>query len=348
MASITIREKPLKGGRISLYLDIYENGLRKRERLGLYLYPEKNDAIRAKNRDTRQFADVIRGKRLVEAQNEAFGFVTRRDKAYFLPIYKKYIVGRNAVAYGSILAHLERYCPDKMQLAQVSRKWMVAFVDNLRDRGISDNSINHYVKLLKSFWNWCKKRNIVTNNPFEDIALNVQDAEIEYLTIEELEQLIATPFSHCVREPFLFSCFTGLRWSDVKKLTWNSIEVMSGQVRLRYKQKKTNKYEYMDIPSQAVALMGQPGKASELVFNCASNCRANCQLRKWVALAGINKHITFHCGRHTFATMLLTLGVDIMVVSKLLGHSSVAMTEVYAKVVDKNRREAVDRIPQLL
>lgn len=348
MATVTIREKPLKGGRISLYLDIYERGLRKRERLDLYLYPEKNDAIRAKNKDTRKLAEVVRGKRLVEAQNNAFGFVTRRDKAYFLPIYKKYIVGRNAVAYGSILTHLERQCSEKMQLAQVSRKWVAQFVDDLRERKLSDNSINHYIKLLKSFWHYCKNRNLVTHNPFEDVELNTHDAEVEYLTIEELSQLIATPFDHCIREPFLFSCFTGLRWSDVTKLTWGSIEVMSGQVRLRYKQKKTSKYEYMDINPQAVALMGEPGEATELVFRCVTNTTANYQLKKWVKLAGINKHLTFHCGRHTFATMLLTLGVDITVVSKLLGHSSVAMTEIYAQVVDAKRRDAVDRIPQLL
>lgn len=348
MATITLRKKQLKGERISLYLDIYENGLRRREVLGLYLYPEKNDAIKAKNKETLKLAEVVRGKRLVEAQNNAFGFVTRYNKVMLIPTYKKYIEGRNAVAYSSILTHLEVLCGNNMLLSQVTRKWVVGFVEYLRGRGVIDNSIYHYINLFKSFWNWCKKRNIVNHNPFVDIELDTHEAEIEYLTIEELERLIATPFEHCVREPFLFSCFTGLRWSDVIRLQWGNIEMASGRVRLRYKQKKTRKHEYMDINPQAVKLMGERGKAADLVFRCTSQVSANKQIGKWVALAGIDKHITFHCARHTFATMLLTLGVDIIVVSKLLGHSSVAMTQIYAKVVDKNKQIAVDKIPQML
>jgi site-specific recombinase XerD len=106
----------------------------------------------------------------------------------------------------------------------------------------------------------------------------------------------------------------------------------------------------MDLNSQAIELMGEPKSDEMLVFNCGAPATwyMNSQLKEWVKSAGIKKHITFHCARHTFATMLLTLDTDIYVVSKLLGHTDVSTTQIYAKIVDKKKQQAVDNIPQLL
>lgn len=351
MATITLREKELKGGRKSLYLDIYENGQRRYEILKLYLYPETNDTIKAQNRDTRRFAEVVRGKRLVEAQNTAFGFAQKRDKVLLLPAFDKFHKGRNSNLYPVIFRHLQDICPESMKVAQINERWISNFVDYLRGRGVSDNSIAEYIALFRVFWGWCTKRGIVSGNPFEGVVLNTQQAVREYLTIEELQTLVNTPTKYCVREPFLFSCFTGLRWSDVTALRWGDVEQFGGRTRLRFRQKKTGEQEYMDINAQAVALMGERKEDTALIFEVGYIRNAgnmNRQLGKWVEDAGIKKHITFHCARHTFATMLLTLGTDIYVVSKLLGHTNIATTQVYAKIVDKRKQEAVDRIPQLL
>ena len=351
MATITLREKELKGGRKSLYLDIYENGQRRYEVLKLYILPETNDTIKAQNRETRKFAEVVRGKRLVEAQNTAFGFAQRRDKVLLLPAFEKFRKGRNSSIYAVLSSYLHELCPNSMKVGQINERWVANFVRTLRGRDVSDNSISSYITLFRVFWGWCVKKGIVSGNPFEGIALNTQQAVREYLTIEELQTLANTPTKYRVREPFLFSCFTGLRWSDVTALRWGDVEQFGGRTRIRYRQKKTKEQEYMDINAQAVALMGERKEDTAYIFEVGktyNTCSVNRQLRLWVQSAGIKKHITFHCARHTFATMLLTLGVDIYVVSKMLGHTDISTTQIYAKIVDKRKQEAVDRIPQML
>lgn len=351
MATITLREKVLRDGRTSLYLDIYEDGARRYEFLKLYLYPETNDTIRARNKETRKLAEVVRGKRLVEAQNTAFGFAHKRDKVLLLPAFDKFRKGRNSNIYGSLANHLREICLDNMKVAQINERWVASVVRYFRDRDVSDNSIAEYIAMLRVFWGWCVRKGVVSGNPFEGIALNTQQAVREYLTIEEVQQLAKTPTKYAVREPFLFSCFTGLRWSDVTALRWGDVEQFGGRTRIRFRQKKTGEQAYMDINEQAVALMGERKGDNDIIFKCGNllnTGNANRQLRKWVQSAGIKKHITFHCARHTFATMLLTLGTDIYVVSKLLGHTDISTTQIYAKIVDKRKQEAVDRIPQML
>lgn len=351
MATITLREKPLKDGRISLYLDIYEDGQRRYEFLKLYLYPETNDKIRAENRYTRKFADTIRGKRLVEAQNTAFGFAQKRDKVLLLPAFDKFRKGRNSNIYSVLATHLASMCSADMKVSQINERWVANFVRYLRGRKISENSIAEYIALFRVFWGWSVKKGVVSGNPFENLSLNTRQAMREYLTMDELQRLIQTPTKFRVREPFLFSCFTGLRWSDVSQLKWGDVEQSKGRTRIIFRQQKTSSQEYMDINAQAVALMGEREEPQSLIFNCglsASTSNVNRQLRLWALEAGITKHLSFHCARHTFATMLLTLGTDLYTVSKLLGHTNIATTQIYAKIVDKKKQEAVDKIPQLL
>lgn len=348
MATITLREKPLQDGRRSLYLDIYEDGQRRYEFLKLYLLPETNDKVRAQNRDTRKFAEVVRGKRLVEAQNSIYGFAQKRDKALLLPTFANFAKERKPRIYKSIEYHLKAICPQSMKVTQVTTRWANEFLRYLRKEGVSENSIYIYVAMFRVFWRWCIKKGIATGNPFDGLQIDKNSPAREYLTIEELRTLADTPTTYRVREPFLFSCFTGLRWSDIEALRWNDVEQYGDRTRIRFTQKKTRAHEYMDLNAQAVALMGERKADNERVFNCSTHANATRLLRKWVASAGIKKHITFHCARHTFATMLLSLGTDLYTVSKLLGHTNIATTQIYAKIIDKKKQEAVDKIPQLL
>lgn len=351
MATITLRRKSLNDGRQSLYLDIYEDGQRRYETLKLYLLPETNDKIRAQNRDTLKLAEVVRGKRLVEAQNTAFGFAQRREKALLLPTFDKFRKGRNSNIYSVLATHLSSLCSADMKVAQINERWVLNFVRYLRGRDVSENSIAEYVALFRVFWGWSVKKGIVSGNPFDNLSLNTRQAVREYLTLEELQRLIRTPTKFRVRNPFLFSCFTGLRWSDVSQLRWGDVEQSKGRTRLIFRQKKTSSQEYMDLNSQAVVLMGERKDDKSLIFDCGflgGTCNVNRQLRLWAKEAGITKHLSFHCARHTFATMLLTLGTDLYTVSKLLGHTDISTTQIYAKIVDKKKQEAVDKIPQLL
>lgn len=350
MASVTIREKECKDGRISLYLDIYSKGMRRYEFLDLHIVPEHNDADRAENRRNRQLADVIRAKRLLEVQNNTYGFATSYDRALLLPTFAKFMEGRNTSVYRAVLHHLEDRCAKAMQVSQITERWVREFIDDLSVR-CSQSTISQYITALKVFWAWAQKRNIVQGNPFDDIEVKRDDKEREYLTLDELRRLIDTPCAHPVRDAFLFSCLTGLRISDIERLRWGDVEEDGERRRIRFVQKKTKRHTYVELNAQTSELMGSRRKPNDVVFFVGGkvpNITLNRNIGKWCAEAGIAKHITFHCARHTFATMLLTLDNSIYVVSKLLGHSSVATTQIYAKIVDKKRQEAVDSIPQLL
>ena len=117
-----------------------------------------------------------------------------------------------------------------------------------------------------------------------------------------------------------------------------------------FRQKKTGGQEYLDITPQAADLIGERGnaKGDDKVFgNILNPSDTNDNLRIWALRAGVDKHISFHCGRHTFAVLMLTLGTDIYTVSKLLGHRELKTTQIYAKIVDEKKQEAVDNIPPI-
>lgn len=126
------------------------------------------------------------------------------------------------------------------------------------------------------------------------------------------------------------------------------MQEFDGGTRVVFRQKKTRGLEYLDISEQAVRYMGLRGRADERVFSGLKySAWHNLALREWCMKAGITKHITFHCGRHTFAVLQLSLGTEIYTLSKLLGHRELKTTQVYAQIMDEKKREAVNRIPEL-
>jgi integrase len=135
---------------------------------------------------------------------------------------------------------------------------------------------------------------------------------------------------------------------DIRSLTWGDVHDQDGYTRIIFRQRKTKAQEYLDISAQAATLMGERGHDDEPVFPLFSWHSVRKHLLAWVNRAKINKHVTFHSSRHTFAVMMLSIGTDIYTVSKLLGHRELSTTQVYAHVLDKAKREAVDNIPDLL
>ncbi|MRY74510.1 tyrosine-type recombinase/integrase, partial [Parabacteroides distasonis] len=149
-----------------------------------------------------------------------------------------------------------------------------------------------------------------------------------------------------VKCAYLFSCFCGLRISDIIKLKWNDVFVDRGQYRLAVSMKKTKEPIYLPLSPEALKWMPERGgKSSEdNVFDLPSANTIRMQLKPWAKAAGISKRFSYHTSRHTFATMMLTLGADLYTVSKLLGHADVKMTQVYAKIINKKKDEAVNLV----
>ena len=173
------------------------------------------------------------------------------------------------------------------------------------------------------------------------------ETQREFLTLDELTTLANTPCTHeTLRKMFLFSCITGLRWGDVEKLIWQEIQhSKENGYYIRFKQEKTTGAETLPISEEARSLCGEEGQPNDLVFTGLKYGNWNqTHLKSWLRAAGITKHITYHCSRHTYATLQLTLGTDIYTVSKLLGHKNLSTTEIYAKVVNEKKVEAANKI----
>jgi len=168
------------------------------------------------------------------------------------------------------------------------------------------------------------------------------------LTDEELQKLANTPYPKYdeVRRAALFSALTGLRHSDIKKLTWGEITGDDTETpRIEFRQKKTKGVSYQPISKQAVELCGQRQSPDSRIFpTLLPTCHISDPVKTWVEKAGITKHITFHCFRHTYATLQITSGTDIYTVSKMLGHTNVTTTQRYAKIVDSKKQQAAHAI----
>jgi integrase len=173
-----------------------------------------------------------------------------------------------------------------------------------------------------------------------------QETRREFLTVEELNTLVATPCEYKdLKRAALFSALTGLRHCDIQKMQWKELQIDGDQARLNFTQQKTKGVEYMPISPQALEFCGEPRKPNQLVFEDLPNPSwISRPLKKWLEAAGITKKITFHCFRHTFATLQLSNGTDIYTVSKMLGHTNVKTTQVYAKVVDEKKEKAAHAI----
>ena len=223
----------------------------------------------------------------------------------------------------------------------------------IREKRLNDGNISLYLDMYHKGARKKEGRPLIDRNPFKLLDAKEKPQKNssirEFLTIEEVKQLMATPCRYdIVKRAFLFSCFTGLRYSDIKSLLWSEIrKAADGRTLfLEHPQVKTRKIVTVPLSEEALKWMPKQQKDKEHVFHQMQITSTTVEviLGEWMKEAGIEKHITYHCSRHTAATMLLTRGADLYTVSKILGHSSIKMTEVYAKIVDKKKLETVNLV----
>lgn len=180
-------------------------------------------------------------------------------------------------------------------------------------------------------------------NDFLD-KIECQDVKKEYLTLDEVKQLAATPCDIPVlKAASLFSCLTGLRISDIMNLQWSDFGIAPDHgYCIRIRTQKTKTEATLPISHEAFELCGEVGTGK--VFKGLSRSMINYPLKNWLKQAKINKHITFHCFRHSFATIQIAAGTDIYTVSKMLTHRNVSTTQIYAELVSEKKRESANKI----
>lgn len=167
-----------------------------------------------------------------------------------------------------------------------------------------------------------------------------------FLTLEDLNKLVLAPCkSDVLKRAGLFGALTGLRFGDIKSLTWENVIITDNGYCLDFRQEKTKNLELMAISEQAIRLADKKADPNSLLFEGLKyNGTFPILLQFWLEAAGITKHITFHCFRHTYAVLQLNAGTDLYALSKMMGHTNVATTQIYAKVLDKTKRDTTDRI----
>lgn len=355
---VRLREKPLKDGQKSLYLDIYVNGVRSYEFLKLYLQPETSKVAKDKNKQTLLLADAIKAKRIVEIQTGEFKALND-NKVTLLSFIGSKVERRKMRTDKYLLNVLKAYLKNKdVELSKITPKWVEKFFDYLKKSPeglvkkvrIKSSSSRMIGERLSVALNEAVKSGLIQSNPCKFVEkIKAEEAKRSYLTQDELKRLASTPCGAFkpTANAFLFSCLTGLRYSDVKKLTWK--EVSQDCKRITFVQKKTSGLEYLDLSPQASQMLRERNRVGGVVFYDLPKYLSviNSGLKRWAKAAEIDKNISFHSARHTFATMLLTLDVDLYTVSKLLGHKDIKTTQIYAKIIDKKKQDAVNKIPQL-
>ncbi len=358
---VRIRFKKLANGSVSVYLAINVNGRRTYDYLKLYLVPETDQAAKLQNKQTMEAVYAIKAQRILQITNGAAGIKKDlRNKMRlvdWLKIYQDRQVNkgkRGAKRWvRTMIFVIEGYDGGKdATLADIDLQWLTDFMIYLmndyvtyKKTKLTNGTVDNYLRCLKAAFNVAVEEGIMPTNPIlalDRSHLKGTTYEREFLSVEEVKKLIDTPCRRSdIKGAFLFSCFCGLRISDVRSLQWKHVVTAGEKMYLKITQFKTRRPLSIPLSRQALRWMPERGGAGEDEYIFPPLSKNMTVLDDWAKEAGINKHITFHVSRHTFATMELTMGADIYTTSKLLGHTSVATTQIYAKVINSKKEEAV-------
>ena len=378
-----LQQSTLSDGRISLYLEYYlgrsqwvdENTGkikvkhdRKKETLNLYLIASpRTSSERQENRETLELAKKIRTEREQQIKEGKLGYRLKVKNVNFLDYFQAYIdksTGRKDIRMlKSALNRFKDFLKEQYPLysnsikpEQLNRDMMATFVTYLQSRSVGEGASNFY-RYFKHVINYAIENDILAKNPCAGISCKV-DKQIlrkDVLSMGEIEQLITTTYEGQnpeIRRAFIFCLYTGIRFCDVIELKYKNVDYANGL--LKFEQNKTKGRSsasgvVIPLNDGLLSLIGKPSTDDVLehIFHLPSHTMCLKALKRWVKRAGITKHITWHCARHSFAVNILNNGANIKTVASLLGHSGLNHTEKYTRAVDSLKEAAINSLPQL-
>jgi integrase len=356
---VKLRERILNDGRSSFSIDVYHRDYgRFQINTGLTAPARKKDR-RHYEAILQQAKDKVREleKDFVKDPSALF---TRRTISCkdFVAYFKETCESKTSTSWKSALKHLEDFTRGVVTFDRINTAWLERFKDYLLSlETVGKNTAGGYLASIKTALKKAYREGYLQEDVTGRVSkIKKMDIERHFLTQQELELLNNTPCQNqMVKSAFLFSCFTGLRLSDIENLKWEQIELANGTLFLRFRQKKTGRYERLPLSEQAIQLLQQVkdirpeyiSKDVDKVFALPGRSRISILLHLWGATAGIAWQLHFHASRHTFATLVLTFGGDLYTTSKLLGHSEISTTQIYGQIVDKKKIDTVQSLPLL-
>ncbi|GAB6013355.1 tyrosine-type recombinase/integrase [Viscerimonas tarda] len=375
-----LQQKTLADGRQSLYLEYYmgynkvfdeETGkekikhIRSKEYLGLYLLANpRTSEERQKNKETLALATEIRIDKEKEITAKKYGkALPVKQNVNFLDYYQSYLDTYKKKDIRMMEASFKRF-KDFLSLSypnmqrvlkpeQMNKEMMVKFVDYLQERSYGEGA-RGYFQRFKKVVKYAVENDVILKNPCTGVVCLVDDTALtkDVLSLDEIKQLAQTPYQNTeVRRAFLFCLYAGLRYCDVIDLRYSNVDYSNK--RIKFEQVKTkghskNSIVIIPLSQTLLNLIGEKPKKDDYIFTLPSHTGCLKALRTWVARAGIDKHITWHCARHSFAVNLLgECHTDIKTVASLLGHSGLKHTEKYTRAVDSLKETAVNALPEL-
>ena len=259
--------------------------------------------------------------------------------------------------YLTQITKLQRF---KKQLAfsEINKRFINRYKDfMLSELNNNPNTANKSLSMLKTFVNWAIEKGLMKDNPFNSIKIQKGKGKREHLNVAELKKLENLYYANDmnyrqlnVLRYFLFVCYTGLRFTDIKNLKYSHIKKRlfdAGEIQfIELKMHKTGLDVSIPIIDKAKKLMPKKVARNHTVFRVLSNQKTNQYLKEIIKIVDIDKNITFHSARHTLATTGLEMGIPIEVISRILGHTEIKMTQIYAKVGDNLKYKEMLKLDQ--
>jgi len=378
--------KILADGRESLFLDfyfgyqlVYSEKLdkevarkdRRREYLSLYLWQAPRTPLeRQQNKETLELAKKIRFERGQELLENIEGYRLKKNRDLnFLDYFQSYIDNYTKKDIRMVELALKRFkdflndIPEynkyvhRIKPDQITKDMMVDFTEYLQSRGKGEGPKSIYQRFKKVI-NYAIEHDVMTKNPCKGVVIKIDEQILrkDVLSMEEIQTLLATHYTGenpNIRRAFTMSLYCGLRFCDVKDLTFGNVDYSNKL--LKFEQNKTKGHSassgvIIPLNDGLLRLIGEPEKGQNkdsLIFPLPTYETCLHAIRRWVKRAGINKHISWHCARHSFAVNILNNGANIKTVASLLGHSGLKHTEKYTRAVDKLKEEAINSLPEL-
>lgn len=378
--------KILSDGRESLFLDYYlgyrmvydekkdkdvPKKDRKRETLKLYLWQAPRTPIERKhNKETLELAKKIRYERSQELSESINGYRLKKEQSInFLDYFQAYNDSYTKKDIRMMQIALQRFkdflkdTPEynKFSLSvkpqQLTKDMMIDYTDYLKSRSVGEGAKSIYQRFKKVI-NDLIERDLLAKNPCYKITIKVDEQILrkDVLSMEEVQQLANTHYDNenpNIQRAFIFCLYSGLRFCDVKELTFKNVDYSNKL--LSFEQDKTKGHSsasgvIIPLNDGLLSLIGEPpadGNRTTLIFPLPSYEACLKAVKRWVKRAGINKHISWHCARHSFAVNVLNAGANIKTVAALLGHSGLKHTEKYTRAVDRLKEEAINSLPEL-